>query len=279
MKIHLSKINNQIVKPVPLIGGGDDRPIRGADLFSEIYCNIFICAKKKSGKTSTIFKIIKECADKNTKIVAFVSTLNKDPIYKTLQYYCDKKNITFEGFTSLYEDGQDVLSAIIKQLEEEEYEDEDESSDDVPIHRHIGARFHDDIDDEQRKKMKPRKPKYRSPEYIFLFDDLSTELKSRSLVSLLKKNRHFRCKCIISSQYLNDLLPESRKQMDYTLLFKGLPDHKLQEVYRDSDISIDFPMFEKVYKFATQKLYSFLYIDIRNDKFRINFNTEIVIDD
>lgn len=276
MKIQLSKINNHIVKPVPIIGGSDDRPIRGADLFSEVYANVFCCAKKKSGKTSTIFKIIKECADKNTIIIAFVSTLHKDPIYKTLKYYCKQKGIEFQGFTSLYEDGQDVLESIVRQLVEEEYEDE--SSEEEPIPKYGGVRFHDDIDEEE-KKVRPRKPKYLSPEYIFLFDDLSTELKSRSLVSLLKKNRHFKCKCIISSQYLNDLLPESRKQMDYILIFKGLPDHKLQEIYKDADLSIDFPLFQKIYQAVTRKKYSFLYIDVRNDSFRMNFNEKIIIDD
>ena len=46
---------------------------------------------------------------------------------------------------------------------------------------------------------KQRKSKYRAP-------DLSTELKSRSLLALLKKNRHYRSKLIISSQWLHDLL-------------------------------------------------------------------------
>lgn len=63
-------------------------------------------------------------------------------------------------------------------------------------------------DEPKEKKKKSKKSKYLAPEYMIIFDDLSSELKSRSLLSLLKFNRHFKAKLIISSQWLHDLLPE-----------------------------------------------------------------------
>ena len=116
-----------------------------------------------------------------------------------------------------------------------------------------------DSDDEDEEK--PRKEKLRSPEHIIILDDLSTELKNKSITALLKKNRHFKAKIIISSQYLNDLLPESRKQLDYFILFRGHPKKKVEEIHRDCDASIPLDEFYDMYKFATEEPYSFLYVD------------------
>ena len=126
-------------------------------------------------------------------------------------------------------------------------------------------------------KKKKRKNLENQNDYIIVFDDLSSELKSRSLLSLLKQNRHYKSKVILSSQYLNDLLPESRKQMDLFLIFKGFPIKKMQEIYKDCDSGIPFELFLKIYQKATKKPHSFMYIDSRSDQFRRNFNEQFLI--
>jgi hypothetical protein len=130
----------------------------------------------------------------------------------------------------------------------------------------------DDDEAEDNPKKKKKRPKYRAPEYIIVLDDLSAELKSRSLVALLKMNRHFKAKIIISSQYLNDLVPESIKQLDVFCLFKSFTDDKLFEIWQKTDLSIEFSVFEKLYKDATKEKYSFLYVDTRHDEYRKQFN-------
>lgn len=75
--ISTKRINNQKVKAIP-IPDEDKRPIKGFDICEEVYANIFLCARKKSGKTSALFKILKECASKKTIIVVFCSTCYKD---------------------------------------------------------------------------------------------------------------------------------------------------------------------------------------------------------
>jgi hypothetical protein len=136
----------------------------------------------------------------------------------------------------------------------------------------------DRVDDEEKIK-KPRKSKYQAAEYMIIVDDLSGELKSNSLVELLKKNRHYKNKIIISSQYMNDLKPESRKQIDIFMIFKGFNDKKLAEIHKDCDSSVPFETFQRVYKQATEKPFTFLYIDTRSDKFRCCFNHEFIIID
>jgi len=77
---------------------------------------------------------------------------------------------------------------------------------------------------------------------------------------------------MISSQWLNDLHPMSRKQQEYFILFRGQPQKKLEEIHRDASISIPLEQFWKVYCFATEKPYSFLYVDRTKGEFRRNFN-------
>jgi len=54
------------------------------------------------------------------------------------------------------------------------------------------------------------------------------------------------------------ILPESRKQIDLFLIFRGFPERKMQEIYKDCDAGISFETFLQMYKTATEKPHSFL---------------------
>ncbi len=73
--------------------------------------------------------------------------------------------------------------------------------------------------------------------------------------------------------------PESRKQLDLWIIFKGLPEAKILEIYKDADISIPFEQFYAMYKKATKvkpnNKFPFFYVDVRTDDFRRNFNIRI----
>ena len=71
----LRKINDIKVRPVQTISGGDARKALGYRLFPEAYSNIFLCARRKSGKSSLIAEIIKRCAGKTTTVMVFCSTV------------------------------------------------------------------------------------------------------------------------------------------------------------------------------------------------------------
>ncbi len=314
MTIGLKRINKQVVKAIPL-PNEDLRPIKGFDICSEVYANIFLCARKKSGKTSAVNKIIKECADKRTVLVIFCSTIYKDQNWIEIRKRYEKKGMDVRVHTSLYEDGVDQLADLIEDLrqeakqEEEDKAQEDQNVEDLyedcepenedildrltKMYNHsqgqtkFSLRTMDEFNDpekmeqkkkEVRKQKKKKEGKYLAPQYMIIFDDLSSELKSRSLLSLLKFNRHFKSKLIISSQWLHDLLPESRKQIDLFLIFKGFPEDKLALIYKDSDSSIPFELFYKIYKKATVLPHSFMYIDTREDEFRRNFDCKFILD-
>ena len=260
MSFATKKLNNEVVKEVPTLTEKDRRKIKGAALFPEIYCNVFLCARKKSGKTSVIYKILKRCCGRNTRIVAFCSTLNKDASWETIQAWAQHKNIPFVGHTGIKEGKKDLLAELIASLEQKE-----------EIEEKVKGLLDSDSDEEEEE----RPPKYRAPDYIFILDDLSHELRYPSLTALLKKNRHFKAKVLLSSQWLNDLKPEARRQIDYFILFKGQSENKLPDIYRDADLPITPEQFQEVYDYATEEPYSFLYIDQGDKTFRRNFNTLI----
>ena len=279
--IRLKKINDEVVKPVQVGSGIDPSKIKAPDLFDELYCNIFICAKKKSGKTQVIFKILKNKVGKNTRVFFFVSTLYKDPLYIMMREYLDKKGIQWEGFTALNEEKVDVLKEVLDQNLQPPEEEDNEVEEIKESKNSLSClSINDDINEikKNKKKKKSKKDKLLAPEIIFIFDDLSRQLRSPSVVSLLKMNRHMKSMVLLSSQYPNDLQPESIQQCDYILLFKGHPQEKLKKLWTDADLSIDEKRFLDLYHHATAEKYSFLYVDTRNESFRKGFNKEYKID-
>lgn len=280
--IRIKKVNDQVVKPVKFItGAGDDnRPIKGEDLFSEIYSNIFILAKKKSGKTTVLFKVIKECCSKDTHVIVFSSTVNKDPSHLAIKRMCKLAKIPYTGYTSIIDDSEggkiNIIEELIRKLQLDA-EDDNKSEEDEPKNKHPLIMFEDSPSEEENDHK--RKSKYRAPEYMIIIDDLSNELKGPIINRLLKFNRHFKMKVIISTQYVHDLKPEALKQMDYCLVFKGERQDKLEKLHKDIDLALDFDTFLEIYYNATDEKFQFLYIDVRNETYRRNFNFQYSLKD
>ncbi|MDR3597001.1 MAG: hypothetical protein P4L60_19840, partial [Clostridium sp.] len=154
--LRLKKINDESVNEVPHMGKKDSRPIKGSRLFDEIYANILLVARKKSGKTSCIFKIIQECCTKDTTIVAFVSTLHKDASWQSIQEYCDTKDIPFIGHTSITdEEGHNQLADLVKHLPAKMEVPEEDPEDKQRV-----VLFNEK---DETKPKKERKSKFRSP--------------------------------------------------------------------------------------------------------------------
>jgi hypothetical protein len=272
--MNVKKINSEKVLPVKFSEKDKDkRPLRGASLFDEMYANIFLCARKKSGKTCVINHIIEKCSTKETKVIAFCSTLNRDASWKAIERNCAQRKVDFTGYTSLRDEAtkEDILQSIVHSLEEA-YGNGEEEKEPEPTR----GLDNNGVEYSTRSKREKR-PKEKAPEIIFVFDDLSGELQSPSLTQLLKKNRHFKCKILISSQYWNDVSLQARKQLDYILLFRGLAKSvgKLDEIYKNADLNIPLEVFMALYSYATAKPYSFLFIDARDCQFRKNFDTLI----
>lgn len=278
MSIIEKKIND--VKVIPIKLPEITQKVKGGNLFENVYGNIFISAKKKSGKTNLIANILKRCTSKDTIIYTFVSSINVDAVWLHIKDYFDKKGIEFHGFQSIKDnEGKDILADIISVMEDKNDEEETKTIFE-PVYK--SAMFDkgtitESVEMERKEVIQP-KPKYIAPEAIFVFDDISAELRnSKSLTKLLKQNRHYKSKVIVSSQYVFDLKPEQRQQSDYMICFGGIKEEKMKTIFKDLSLHIDEDELYNIYSTVTSQPYNFLYIDVRNSRFRKNFNIELSI--
>jgi hypothetical protein len=297
MKLKLSKINNEVVKPLPVIGEQDKRPVLGANLIPEVYSNVGIISKKNTGKTTIIGKILNNCVGKETqKVLLFASTAYKDSAYKTIRKQLEHKNVDVEVYTSIFENGQNVLDDLVHDLEQEAKQREVDEEKGIPqgprvkdertdvekildiISKENGINGYIDLEEEEAElnnNKKQRKSKFKMAEYVIVIDDLSNECRSQSLSTLLKKNRHFRVLTLVSVQWLADIHPQALRQLDVWIVMRGFNEKQLEKIYKDAQLSCPFETFVQIYQFATKEKYNFLYIDAKNMKFRKNFNLEI----
>ena len=118
MSVSLQQINNHFVEAIP-IPYEDKRPIKGGDLVVDVFENIFLCARKKVGKTSTLFKIMKECAGRKTIIIVFCSTAYKDKNWVEIRKYFEKKEMDIRIFTSLFDEGENQLANLRREAKDE----------------------------------------------------------------------------------------------------------------------------------------------------------------
>jgi hypothetical protein len=106
-------------------------------------------------KTSTIFKILQKCSNKNTKLIVFASTIFKDQNWISIVKYFEEKNIHIEIYTSIFdEDSENLIQNLINTLDLEEQTEEKK-----PKPKSI-------IFDNEEQKEKVYKPKKIGPEYF-----------------------------------------------------------------------------------------------------------------
>ena len=268
-KFQTKKINDIVIKPVP-IKHPDNRDVVGGD-YLPIYSNTYICARKKSGKSTLIYNLIKQCTDKDSTVIVFCGTYTKDQNWIAIQEYLDKKKIPNMFYNSIVgEDGVDNLRVLIDHMkidDDEEKKEEEEEEPPIVIFN----------DDHIKVTVRKKKKKKISQKYLIIFDDISSELKNPMVSLLLKTNRHYRSKCIISSQWLNDIQPQARRQIDVYMIFSGINEAKLEELYVNADLNVSFEQFVSLYKDSTDKPFSFFYVDSANCKYRRNFNLEYLL--
>ena len=257
-------INNVVVNAIPNFAGleKNTKPHLGHKILNNCFSNVALIAQKNSGKTSAVFEMIKQCANENTKgVIFFVSTLYNDDSYTNIITYLEKKKIPVVEYTSIFSesDGHDQLLEIVTDLKN----DAMKRKADEKKKRLADMKGGCDCDGKPKYIFdhmeglgeKPKKEsKYIVPEYIFVIDDLSEEVKSKSLTVLLKKNRHFKCMTIISTQSNIDLSQSQKKQLNVWLIWKAEDKSKMKTVYNNADIGgiMPFSYFMWMYTQATE---------------------------
>ena len=267
----------------------DIKPL-GYELFPQLASSIYISASTKSGKTTLIFHIIKHCIDKNTKIFIFSPTVFIDNSYKMIARYLKKKKISHQLHPHfISEDNEDMLNDILKGIIED-HEKPQQDKDDwsnlqstkeaksgpiIPFYsKMVGGKIVRDIPQPIKKEESDEEEEEtNAPKYMFIFDDLGNEMRKPSIYKLLLKQRHFKAKTILSSQYINNLMPSSIQQLDYVILFGGHNSDQLSELHKKLDLNISLEDFIDYYQEATKEKYHFLYIDRREGLYRKDFNS------
>lgn len=229
---------------------------RGMDVFAARYFNIAILSKKHSGKTTLIWEIIRRSLQKNTIVLFFTSTWHKDKTYRLMRKALDEKNIQYEGFTHFIDDDGHNL---VEEFMSENIDDDDDEPDDTPaLYSKSEALAYGMFG---LKKRKSRKKKTK-PEYIIVFDDLSRDIRHKSIEKLIKKNRHYRAKIIMSSQAIVDITPGMFVNLEYLIIFKSFSDDTLLNLYKRSHMWIPYEDFLSFYKDAVSEPYGFLLVDM-----------------
>lgn len=270
------------IKPIKS-KGSDIKPI-GCELFPQLASSIYISASTKSGKTTLIYHIIKNCIDKNTKVYIFSPTVFIDNSYKEIARYLKKKKISHELHPHfISEDGEDMINDILKGIIEEttisntsKIKEEEHQKPIEPVYyKMVEGKIVRDIlfQEKKQKEESDEEEETNAPKYMFIFDDLGNEMRKPSIYKLLLKQRHFKAKTILSSQYINNLMPSSIQQLDYVILFGGHNLDQLSELHKKLDLNISLEDFIDYYQEATKEKYHFLYIDRREGLYRKDFKT------
>lgn len=266
------RINNIKVKPV-VIPKTPVENIKGHQLFETLYSNIFLLARKNSGKSTVIYNILRHSVNRNTTVLIFSSTCERDPTYDAIRQMLSKKRVPVVCQPSIYEGKNNLISEFMEMARAFRSETDEEKNEKEPQPPPLCNFPTTSIPREQKPRV--YKPKKLAPEYIIILDDLGRMMRDGALAQLLKTNRHFRSRVILSGQNLHDLSPEEIRQLDYLLVFRSLSQDKISRIHTLADIGVDNEHFSNLYEQATRQPYSFLYIDVRNDTFRQNFNIRL----
>ena len=268
------KINDIDVVPVIVSNLNEDQ-ILGYQYFKTLYTNIYICSKRKSGKSTVIYNILKNCVGKKTNVVFFCSTIHRDDTYKKMLEMLEKKKVNVMAHTHFIEEKHNILQEILAELDGQLAEEKEQKTKKSSDHKVVGCNF----DESQPEERRERKQKKLAPEWVFVFDDLGADLRDPSVTQLVKVSRHYKCKVIFSSQYLHDLNVSAIKNIDVAILFRSFDEVKLLKLYEGLDVSCTFIAFVTMYRIATEKPFNFFYVDTREGEYRMNFNEKFILDE
>lgn len=218
----------------------------GKELMGTEFFNAFLCAHKNSGKTVIIYNLLKQIS-KGCSIILFCPTHNHDDMWKAI-----KEEFDMVCYDDL-EDLDDVIE-FIKEETEDQFEEKEMQKEVLP-----GVITMSQITTKKLKK---------KPKFCLVFDDLSSALRNKSLNTLIKKGRHLNCKIIFSSQYVKDLMPETRENIEMFIMFRDMPEEDLNLVRKEMGGAISKEEFKNLYDHCTMEKYSCMSVNKYNGQIR-----------
>lgn len=272
------------IKPRKLRGKGKELPVKGAVLIPELYSTTFLAGKTYSGKTVVIDHLMKHTIDPRTTVIIFCSTVNIDKQWLAIQKALKKRGIPCVSFTSLVDEETkcSMLDSFLKTIEDDNTVPtepaEPEQQPPVPTMCQFPMTKPEPEQTQKNLDVK-HEPKNLVPEYLLIFDDLTRdELRSDSILNLIKKNRHYKARVFISTQFVRGITPSTYSQLWYLYLFPGFSIEDVKLVHERIQTTLKFPEFLELYQQITKKPHQFLNIDVRRGVLRHNFGKPLRFD-
>ncbi len=94
------EINKICIKPVVHLAL-ESHEMLGYDYFPRLYSIFYKCSRRRSGKTTLIYNILKHCVNQRTNVVFFCSTINRDSTYKLIEVMFEKKKVNVMTYDHL----------------------------------------------------------------------------------------------------------------------------------------------------------------------------------
>lgn len=267
--MNVSKINDIEIKAIKLHKIKTE--VYGSDLLINPYGLTAMVAKTNSGKTNCLYNILQHTVDPKmkTNVVIFCSTLDLDDTYKKIIQLLEiKKKCNVYTHHHFIENNENIIEYYLDIIQNPEVISDDEEQGETVLMPNGSVM----IMPKKLRKKKAKKPEKLSPKWIFIFDDIPGKELRHNALNYVMRARHFKIRTFILTQHLSNISPLVRKQIATCLLFRSFSKDKLQMIYEDLDIELDFKTFEELYKFATKEPYSFLTYDVYKQIFRRNFN-------
>ena len=278
------------VKPITTKKGKGRLPL-GHEMFPQLASSIYISAGTKSGKTTLISHILEHCVGESTKVFIFSPTIYIDKTYKHILEQLTKRKIQHWEYPHFIdENGENILELIVNELIDNSKHKREKGEDNekkIIGHKIINGEIIREYEEKPQQPAKEKKAREKEeakkekakkePSYFFIFDDLGEEMRHKSIYKWLLKQRQFMAKTILSSQAINNLMPNSIGQLDYVLIFGGQREDAVVKLKNKLDLPVSDEDFLSLYRYATGEKYHFLYIDRREVLFRKDFKTPISI--
>lgn len=280
------KVNDIRVKAVLRDKPFSHKNVHAYDMFQHPYPNVACIASKNSGKTVSIFNMLKERLCPGAKVYIFCPSVHRDSTYKQIKRLVKERGCELEAHDHFIQGKGKNKEDLIDKLLEDHFGMEDK-----PTRKKIESEKQD-IDlytsmfgfqqpviqmGDNHMVETPKKPSERkrmASDVFVILDDLSRDMRAKSINRLLSRNRHIKASVFMCCHSCNDLLPSSLVNLDYLLLFPNIGRKKIGELHERLGLPMEEEQFQKLYKDATCKKYNFLYCDRKSDKYRCCFDEE-----
>jgi len=245
---------------------------RGYSLFESPYSNTAIISKKQSGKTVLLFRSMEKLIAKGQNVLIFSSTYNVDPVMIEMIKMLKNHDVNVIARPSFIDEetGINLISEFIDIKTEEAKEREAEENPEEERSKFSAVFAQPAIEKKKKKKYKQHLSKH-TPRNIIIIDDNSHITRDPAIFKLMQKDRHFSCKVFVLCHFLTCLAPNAINQLDYAIVFGGMPEHRIKELSlklgaTDKRDTKKEPYLQKLYDEATAKKYNFLKIDTQTNK-------------